>query len=37
MRGQFARPDEPVGKVIVLYYLNFVILTGGKHFVQKYL
>jgi len=29
--------DETLGKIIVLYYLNFMILTVGKHFVHKYL
>jgi len=37
MRGQVAHPDEAVGKSIVLFYLNFIIVTSGKHFVYKYL
>jgi len=37
MRGQFTHRDETVGKIFVLYYLNFVIVTGSKHFVHKYL
>jgi hypothetical protein len=28
MRGKFAHPDEILGKIIVLNYLNFMILTG---------
>jgi hypothetical protein len=35
-RGKFAYLDETLGKII-LYYLNFMILTVGKHFVHKYL
>jgi hypothetical protein len=37
MRGQVAHPDKPVGKIIVSFYLKIMILTGGKHFVHRYL
>ena len=37
MRGQVAHPDEAVGKTILLFHLNFITVTGGKIFVNKYL